>query len=62
MSRITNAVKHFLREEDAPTAVEYGLMVALIAVVIMVGAGLLGANVNDVFNSVAGAISGVGGG
>jgi len=34
--------------------VEYGLMVALIAVVAMVGAGLLGTNVNGVFNDVAG--------
>ena len=52
-------VKHivrFMREEDGATAVEYGLMVALIAVVIIVAVTLLGTNLSAKFNQVALAI------
>ena len=35
------------------TAVEYGLMVALIAVVIIVAVTLLGTNLSSLFNTVA---------
>jgi pilus assembly protein Flp/PilA len=41
------------RDERGATAVEYGLMVALIAVVIIVAVGLLGTNLNGIFNKVA---------
>ncbi|MDZ4733706.1 MAG: Flp family type IVb pilin [Nitrospirota bacterium] len=54
-------VKHivrFMKEEDGATAVEYGLMVALIAVVIIGAVTLLGTNLNGTFTNVAGAISG----
>jgi pilus assembly protein Flp/PilA len=42
-----------LRDERGATAVEYGLMVALIAVVIIVAVTLLGGNLNNIFQSVA---------
>lgn len=51
----------FLKDEEGATMVEYGLMVALIAVVAMVGAALLGENVNTKFNEVASAVDGAGG-
>ena len=35
------------------TAVEYGLMVALIAIVIIVAVALLGTNLNSLFQTVA---------
>ncbi len=35
------------------TAVEYGLLVALIAAVIIAAVTLFGANLSDVFNSIA---------
>ena len=38
------------------TAVEYGLMVALIAAVVIAGATLLGKNTGDTFNTVGGKI------
>ncbi|KRC56749.1 MULTISPECIES: Flp family type IVb pilin [unclassified Nocardioides] len=41
-------------DERGATAVEYGLLVALIAVVIIVGVRLLGTNLSDMFNGVAG--------
>lgn len=49
-------VKRFVREEEGATAVEYGLMVALIAAVIITSVTLLGTNVDSTFSSVAGKI------
>jgi pilus assembly protein Flp/PilA len=48
-------------EERGATAVEYALMVALIAAVIIVAVQLLGTNSSTKFNSVAGAIGNAGG-
>lgn len=42
-----------LRDERGATAVEYGLMVALIAIVIIVAVTLLGKNLSGLFNSAA---------
>jgi pilus assembly protein Flp/PilA len=42
-----------LRSDRGATAVEYGLMVALIAVVIIVAVTLLGTNLSTLFNNVA---------
>jgi pilus assembly protein Flp/PilA len=39
--------------ERGATAVEYGLMVALIAIVIIVAVTLLGNNLNQLFNTAA---------
>ena len=44
------------RNDEGATAVEYGLMVALIAVVIIAAVTLLGVNLAAIFNNVAGAI------
>jgi pilus assembly protein Flp/PilA len=41
------------RDQRGATAVEYGIMVALIAVVIIVAVTLLGSNLTSTFNSVA---------
>jgi pilus assembly protein Flp/PilA len=40
------------REEKGATAVEYGLMVGLIAVVIIAGVTLLGTELRDLFNAI----------
>jgi pilus assembly protein Flp/PilA len=40
------------RDEKGATAVEYGIMVALIAVVIIVAVTLLGGNLTSMFNDV----------
>ncbi len=44
------------RDEEGATAVEYGLMVALIAVVIIGAVTLLGTNLTTIFTNVANAI------
>jgi pilus assembly protein Flp/PilA len=48
--------------EEGATAVEYGLMVALIAVIIIAAVTAIGVNLDVVFQRVADAIAGVGGG
>ena len=49
-------VVRFMREEEGATAPEYGLMVALIAVVIIAAVTLLGTNLSAKFTQVANAI------
>lgn len=44
----------FVKDESGATAIEYGLIAALIALAIMVGAGALGNNLNAKFNQIAG--------
>ncbi len=48
-----NLVKRFLKDESGATAIEYGLIAALIAVVIIAGAGLLGQNLDTIFSTIA---------
>ena len=47
---------NFLKDEEGATAVEYGLMVALIAVVIILAVTLLGERLRDIFGNVANTI------
>jgi pilus assembly protein Flp/PilA len=44
---------NFLQEEEGASMVEYGLLVALIALVVAVGAGVLGNAISAKFNSAA---------
>jgi pilus assembly protein Flp/PilA len=46
-------VRRTLREEAGATAVEYGLMVLLIALVIISAVTLLGSNLSSFFNTAA---------
>ena len=46
-------IKHFLKDESGASAVEYGLLVALIAVVIITAVQLIGTNLSSKFNTVA---------
>lgn len=50
-------LRKFWADEEGATAIEYGLIAALIAVVIMVGLGVLGTNLNTLFQDVAGYIA-----
>jgi pilus assembly protein Flp/PilA len=48
-----NLIKKFVKEEEGATMVEYGLMVALIAVVLIVAVTAVGTNLEGLFNTVA---------
>jgi len=60
MSKFINRVRNFSTQEEGATMVEYGLMVALIAVVCLVAVGLLGTNVAAIFDQIATSVSGSG--
>jgi len=53
MDKFFIATRQFLQDEEGVTAIEYGLIAALIAVVIIVGAGAVGTNLNALFNRIA---------
>ena len=46
------SLKRFVREEEGATMVEYGLMVALIAVVCILAVTFLGEEIGETFNDV----------
>ncbi len=50
-------IRNFLQDESGASAVEYGLLVALIACVIIVAVGTVGQNLSTMFTNVAGKIS-----
>jgi pilus assembly protein Flp/PilA len=53
---MTKLVKRFLSNESGATAIEYGLIAAGIAVVIIAAVQLTGTNLTGTFNSVAAAV------
>ena len=53
---MTNRILKLTRSDKGATAVEYGLMVALIAIVIIGSVTLVGTNLNALFGRVAGAL------
>jgi pilus assembly protein Flp/PilA len=53
---LSNGLAQLRSDDRGVTSVEYGLMVALIAIVIIAAVTLLGKNLSTLFNTVAGAI------
>jgi pilus assembly protein Flp/PilA len=51
-----NLISRFVRDESGATAIEYGLIAALIAVVIITALTTVGTNLTTKFNSVATAL------
>jgi pilus assembly protein Flp/PilA len=49
-------LKQFVQEEDGVTAIEYGLIAALIGVAIIAGATVLGTNLNALFTYISGLV------
>ena len=54
---MSNLIARFVKDESGATAIEYGLIAALIALAIMVGAGQLGTALNTKFNVIANAVN-----
>ncbi|MGD0190260.1 MAG: Flp family type IVb pilin [Rhizomicrobium sp.] len=52
-----NLVSRFVRDESGATAIEYGLIAAGIAVVIITAVQLIGTNLKGTFSSVASAVA-----
>ena len=47
-------ISRFAKDESGATAIEYGLIVALIAVVLLSALQLLGGKIGNTFNNIAG--------
>jgi len=51
--RTMSFLTRFLRDEEGATAIEYGLIAALVSVVVIGALTLLGDNLNATFNRIA---------
>lgn len=50
-------MKHFLTNEEGQGMVEYGLIIALVAVVVIAGLALLGGKANNLFGNISNKLS-----
>ncbi|WP_354686801.1 Flp family type IVb pilin [Cupriavidus necator] len=57
MEHIAQTVKQFIRDEDGVTAIEYGLIASLIAVVIIVSVQTVGNKLNAIFDYIQGKLT-----
>jgi len=51
--QIIQFIQSFVRDEEGVTAIEYGLIAALIAVVLIAGATLVGTELNELFTDIS---------
>jgi pilus assembly protein Flp/PilA len=54
---MTKLINKFIRSESGASAVEYGILVGVVALVIITAAGTVGDNLTSNFTSVADALS-----
>lgn len=52
MTKLGNGIRHFLVSEDGPTAVEYALMVGLIATAVIAAMAIFQSAVTTAFTNV----------
>ena len=55
---MTNLVKNYINDESGATAIEYGLIAALVGIALIAGANRLGESINTKFGTVATAVDG----
>jgi pilus assembly protein Flp/PilA len=53
---VRNQLKTFLENQAGATAIEYGLIAALIAVVIITGVTAVGTSLSTTFNTISGSL------
>lgn len=51
-------ITRFFKEEDGATAIEYGLIAALISVAVIVALRFLGGELNNTFNAIGNELKG----
>jgi pilus assembly protein Flp/PilA len=56
MYTLVHALQKFHRDEEGVTAIEYGLIAALIAIVIILAVTAVGQNLNAIFTFIAGTL------
>ena len=55
--QLTRLIQKFARDEEGVTAIEYGLIAALIAVVIIAAVTIVGTQLNRVFTAIGTALT-----
>ena len=55
---MSKLVARFAKDESGATAIEYGLIAALIGIAIMLGASLVGNSLNNLFQRIANKLNG----
>ncbi len=58
MEKFVSATRRFLRDEEGVTAIEYGLIAALVALAIIGGATALGEGLDGLFTRISGFLAG----
>jgi len=53
---MSNFFRNFIKDESGATAIEYGLIAALIAVVIIGGVTAVGTGLSTTFNNLSGSL------
>lgn len=56
---MTKVFARFVKDESGATAIEYGLIAALVAVAIIAAAQLLGTEISSIFTRIANRLAGV---
>jgi pilus assembly protein Flp/PilA len=59
MSKFIAAVKAFAEDENGVTAIEYGLIAALVGVAIIAGATALGGKLSTLFDDIGTKLAGI---
>jgi pilus assembly protein Flp/PilA len=54
---MSSLIKRFVSDERGATAIEYGLIAALIAVVIITGVTAVGTNLSTTFTTISGKLN-----
>ena len=60
MNALLMSIKRFVKDEEGVTAIEYGLIAALIAVVIAGAVVIVGTQLNNVFTTIGTCLSSAG--
>jgi len=53
MTKLSARIRHFLASEDGPTAVEYALMIGLIATAVIAAMTIFGNALSNAFNGIS---------
>jgi pilus assembly protein Flp/PilA len=56
MANFMTAAGEFIKNEEGPTMVEYGLLIALIALIVAAAAATVGTNLKSFFTTAAGSV------
>jgi Flp pilus assembly pilin Flp len=52
-----DSIRQFIRDEDGQDVVEYGLLIATIAIIVLVGVNFFGQAINDWFHALGARIT-----